>query len=188
MRSAPTNSIRCDRHRSRSRAFSLVELLVVISIIALLVAVLVPGLRGARRAAKGVVCQSRLHALMAGIQAYATDNDGCVVPSFNMRGVIGSASNPFDGWGPILDRDGIVRGSDALKDNPFTCPNTRDIRGVPFGRAGLPEGHAEGYMDWPAVVTIFGDYPRTLPTLGFNHIVRVSYWINGDNPNGYAGH
>jgi prepilin-type processing-associated H-X9-DG protein len=162
----------------------MIELLVVISLIAMLVALLLPGLRSARDSAKGVACLANLRSLMGGIHAYATDNDGLVVPSYNMRGVSGSTGNPFDGWGPILDRDGFVRGDDRLRQNPFTCPVTHDIRGVPFDRAGTPPGHAEGYMDWPAVVTIFGDFPRALPSRGFRRIIRVAYWINGDNPNG----
>ena len=45
----------------RLRGFTLVELLVVISIIALLVAILLPALQQARRQAKKVVCQAHLH-------------------------------------------------------------------------------------------------------------------------------
>lgn len=180
-------TVRIDNSRGhrRSPAFTLVELLVVISIMALLVAILLPGLRNARRSARSVACCANLRNLLAGVQAYATDNGDAVVPAYNMRGVIGSASNPYDGWGPILDRDGIVRGNNTLHENPFVCPDTADVRGVPFDRTGTPEGHAEGYMDWPAVVTISGDYPKMLPANGFDHLVRVSYWINGDNPSGF---
>ncbi|HRX84875.1 MAG TPA: type II secretion system protein [Phycisphaerae bacterium] len=179
------NDSRCRETRAPARrAFTLVELLVVLSIIALLIAMLLPSLRRARNNARTVACCANLRSLMGGIHTYATDNNGLVVPAYNMHGVSGSTANPFDGWGPILDREGDVRGNDTLRQNPFVCPQTRGIRGVPFDRAGTPPGHAEGYMDWPAVVTIAGDFPRTLPQRGFPHLVRVAYWINGDNPNG----
>ena len=56
--------------------FTLIELLVVISLIALLVAVLLPALNGARKQAKSVVCQSRLRQWATILASYAQDNDG----------------------------------------------------------------------------------------------------------------
>ena len=44
----------------RKRAFTLIELLVVIAIIALLLAILMPGLRRAKELAREVVCKSHL--------------------------------------------------------------------------------------------------------------------------------
>jgi len=43
------------------RAFTLIELLIVISVIALLIALLVPALSRARRQARAVICQTNLH-------------------------------------------------------------------------------------------------------------------------------
>jgi len=63
------------------RAFTLVELLVVISIIALLIAILLPSLRKARRQAKATVCRSQLRTLGQGIMMYALDNDDVLVPA-----------------------------------------------------------------------------------------------------------
>ncbi len=165
--------------------FTLVEVLAVVAVIAVLIALLMPGLRAARKAARAVACRGQLAGLLRGVQTYGAENNDCVVPAYNMHGVIGSTANPFDGWGPILHRDGIVRGSGAFRQNPFVCPDTRDMRGVPLYQLGEPEGHAEGYMDWPAVVSLTGDYPRALPRSGFDRIIRVGYWINGDNPNGF---
>ncbi|MFQ5491913.1 MAG: type II secretion system protein [Phycisphaerae bacterium] len=171
-------------HRHNCRALTLVELLVVMSIVALLLAMLLPSLKNARRNARSVVCRAHLRALAGAIHTYAGFNADLVVPSYNMRGVTGSTANPFDGWAPILNRDKYVSGTDDLKQNPFICPDTKDVPGVPFFRTSAKPGHAEGYMDWPAVVTISGSFGRTIPQRGFDTLVRVGYWINGDNPTG----
>ncbi|HNO79169.1 MAG TPA: prepilin-type N-terminal cleavage/methylation domain-containing protein [Phycisphaerae bacterium] len=58
--------------------FTLVELLVVVSIIALLIAILLPSLKRAREQSKLVVCKSNLHQIGTGIQLYAQDNLGLI--------------------------------------------------------------------------------------------------------------
>jgi len=61
---------------SRSEAFTLVELLVVIGIIALLIGMLLPSLNKARQAANVVDCEARLRQMGAAIQIYASNNKG----------------------------------------------------------------------------------------------------------------
>jgi len=71
----------CKRHVKK--AFTLVELLVVISIIALLVSILMPALGRAREQAKQVVCAAHLHAIGAAMITYAADNDGKLVAAID---------------------------------------------------------------------------------------------------------
>lgn len=59
----------------RKRAFTLVELLVVISIIALLMAILLPSLQRARKQARATVCQSNLRQVGLAVNLYAENFD-----------------------------------------------------------------------------------------------------------------
>ncbi len=64
----------------RYNAFTLIELLVVISIIALLIAILLPVLGSARRAALMTQCLSNLHQIGIGAAAYEPDHKGKLPP------------------------------------------------------------------------------------------------------------
>ncbi|MGA2093419.1 MAG: prepilin-type N-terminal cleavage/methylation domain-containing protein [Sedimentisphaerales bacterium] len=59
----------------RRKAFTLVELLVVISVIAILMAILAPAVVGARRQAKKVFCLNNLRQLGMAANSYAQNND-----------------------------------------------------------------------------------------------------------------
>lgn len=65
---------------SRIRGFTLVELLVVISIIALLISLLLPALAMAQMAAKSIQCQAKLRSLGQLTAIYAQENDDMAPP------------------------------------------------------------------------------------------------------------
>ena len=65
----------------RSRAFTLVELLVVIGIIATLIAILLPALGRARDSARQIKCMSNMRQLVMAWQAYASENKGMICGS-----------------------------------------------------------------------------------------------------------
>ena len=62
----------------KSRAFTLVELLVVISIIAILLAVLMPALKKARNQAKVMLCAANAKQIGLIMTVYQNENNGCV--------------------------------------------------------------------------------------------------------------
>lgn len=68
------------RDIKKNKAFTLVELLVVISIIALLLAVLMPALSRARQQGKSIVCRSNIKQLTLATRTYAVENKGKMMP------------------------------------------------------------------------------------------------------------
>lgn len=64
--------------RTGRSAFTLIELLVVIAIIAILMAVLIPGLKVAREQARGVSCLANQRSLAQAYIMYADENSGSI--------------------------------------------------------------------------------------------------------------
>ncbi len=63
-------------------AFTLVELLVVIGIIALLISILLPALNKARESARSAACLAQLRQIGHASALYASDHGGYLVPSY----------------------------------------------------------------------------------------------------------
>jgi prepilin-type processing-associated H-X9-DG protein/prepilin-type N-terminal cleavage/methylation domain-containing protein len=70
--------LKCSARRRSTRAFTLVELLVVVGIIALLVAILMPALARARKEAQAVQCGSNLRQIGQAVQIYMIQNKGYI--------------------------------------------------------------------------------------------------------------
>jgi prepilin-type N-terminal cleavage/methylation domain-containing protein/prepilin-type processing-associated H-X9-DG protein len=71
------------------RAFSIIELLVVIGIIGILIALLLPTLAKARQQSRALACKAQLQGIGSAFQMYVNDNDGWYPtapysPTFNL--------------------------------------------------------------------------------------------------------
>jgi prepilin-type N-terminal cleavage/methylation domain-containing protein/prepilin-type processing-associated H-X9-DG protein len=86
--------------RPRQRAFTLVELLVVIGIIALLVSILLPALNRARRQAMTVQCASNMRQIAMAMLMYVGDNKGTLPPAVVFPSTAAPMLYPNGWWWP----------------------------------------------------------------------------------------
>jgi prepilin-type N-terminal cleavage/methylation domain-containing protein len=100
--------------KNRKTGFTLVELLVVISIIALLLSVMLPALRAAREKAKQTVCASQQKQIGTGFFMYAQSNNDKLPQSRFMSGQFTTSDQPY--WSYFaFEIDLAKKGDSTLK-------------------------------------------------------------------------
>ena len=127
------------------RGFSLVELLVVIAILAILIALLMPALQGARRQAWKIVCGNNLRQVGVAVQLYMSDHEGGLPPHGDSHNFAQFCYNFYfwstpgcKGFGNLgrLARAGYL----PPQSSAFICPFYRenDPRGDPANGNYMP--------------------------------------------------
>lgn len=173
------------KHRPASRSgFTLVELLVVITIIALLMALLLPAVQNAREAGRRTQCTNHLYQM--GLAAIRSGDSTGFVPGWRNRNPQSSIASTTVSWPvvllPFLERNDIYKqwqsGSQtALNDRPaisfFVCPSSPpDNSADPVLSYAGNSGSGTAVGKWDGVMTdTFGNLPTVQPVrIGFDEI------------------
>jgi prepilin-type N-terminal cleavage/methylation domain-containing protein/prepilin-type processing-associated H-X9-DG protein len=128
------------------RAFTLIELLMVIAIIAILAAMLLPALSSAKAKGQQVACLNHLKQLVLGFNLYAADSDG-KLPE-NTPGaykatnawVLGNLKLPAESTNQLLIRQGKLFPY-ASQVQTYRCPaDLSQLRGIPRARSYAMNG------------------------------------------------
>ena len=164
---------------SRRNGFSLIELLMVISIIALLLSILMPALGRAREQAKSTVCLAHIRGISQSTVMYL-DNDGqnvlrwYIVPVLQAYGSVGVRTPwVFGGFkAPIpnahrffsgtpdsslypaearpLNRYVDATAQGSVQLNVYKCPGDRTFETAIIGQTGPPPIEEDVYASWEA--------------------------------------
>ena len=189
--------MRSGRSLSRNaRAFTLVELLVVISIIALLIGMLLPALGSARSAAHVVVCGSNLKSIGTAWLSFAADNND-YIPSPGTIGQTlmtngsgdldldtgGSATQPFD-WAGALAFDYMEMTRPVRRDERFAVLNGAGDSGRSSGAAGIfacPANHniSIPYHDGVQAAGIDGTAFQPQQAMSYSSALEFMWWGQG---------
>ena len=124
------------KNKSLSIAFTLVELLVVISIIGLLAGLAVPAISGGLKSAKAGACLSNLHQIGVATMAYAADN------SFKLPD---AGTGTSDMWADKLAT--FISTTTKSKKSIFVCPGAlKTVSEATGGNIAITYGMHGGLM------------------------------------------
>ena len=177
--------------KSRRRAFTLVELLVVIAVIGILVALLLPAVQAARESARRAECANHLKQNTLAVLMYH-DALGVLPPAYltdswptqtTWFGVVDYSTNqvwPTRGLiAPFIENNNAI----------YHCPSmTGELADLYNGETGgygynLNLGYVD-YSNWPSppqqITKSLRDFPATSRTLAFSDAGRIQLPWSGD--------
>ncbi|MHB1157736.1 MAG: type II secretion system protein [Phycisphaerales bacterium] len=155
-------------HPRPLHGFTLVELLVVVSIIALLIAILLPGLSKAKQAARTTVCATQLRQVTMGLMQYSLDDGRLPFRSWD----IADPAKPYEFW------VGAIQAQNYLGNmGVFFCPGSEKGRneqlyGKTWWRSLTPTSTGWLYAGYGVNQT--GAVPRGLDVMTWKTLKRAA--------------
>lgn len=166
----PGHSRRQPAGARRGRGFTLIELLVVVAIIAVLLSILLPAMRGAREQARAAVCGGTLKDFSHGLNTYFAENADWI-PGVNTSGVkvrryvgiAGALDNDkmpvqaFDWMTPILSPSMEMQANWAERwhelNEKFSCPSQRHEKAIIYSESSFDPAYQDVFdkYTWTAV-------------------------------------
>ncbi len=177
-------------HTSYARAFTLIEVLVVVAIIALLVSILIPALTRAKDQARRAVCSAHMHQMMIAVNSYSGDHKG-LAPGRGFKSYT-VAEVWHEAWGKGGNQKTLINLGLLYKkwiggeEDIIYCPATyATIRDMPPTTGGETAGGWATRND-PAVYWTFGSFNYavpsargTCPTFTGSNPFRKENWSSG---------
>src|SRR5262245_16610849 len=108
----------------RGRAFTVLELLVVVAILGVLASLLMPALSRAKSNMKRATCLNNLAQIGKGVAMYADDFNQVLFPIANRTGPFenGIAVHQWTAYNPLMRSYVGLRSAPSVKDKLFACP------------------------------------------------------------------
>jgi prepilin-type processing-associated H-X9-DG protein/prepilin-type N-terminal cleavage/methylation domain-containing protein len=157
---------------ARMAAFTLIELLTVISIISILAALLFPAISSVRQGGYQCQCVSNLRQIGGAFNSYASDNKGQLPLLDDGNGILWDMA--LAGWNAGTRQYLPPAPGKSCGSGVWTCPAAQSVAAT-YGGYGVAEGPLFEYST--STNTITGNY-------GSAHLQEVKYpshtWLVGD--------